>query len=185
MLPEQAENVLGALSLALSDRMHDAVCGASGQSASGAAALSALLHFDIDLTVDLLAKVLGVSSSGAVRVVDRLVAAGLVRRRVARQVGRDGADGRVTWIGLTAAGRRAAARVSGARQAVLAHALRTLDEEERSAFGDLAGRVLAGLVRPPGAVRWTCRLCDTAACHRPDGLCPAATAAGSRSVPPA
>ncbi len=48
----------------------------------------------------------------------------------------------------------------------------SLDEDERAAFAALAGRLLVAMMREPGAVRWTCRLCDVHACGRPDGLCP-------------
>ncbi|MGH9186570.1 MAG: MarR family winged helix-turn-helix transcriptional regulator [Acidimicrobiales bacterium] len=171
MTGQQTENLLGALSLALFDRMQDAVGGAAGQADNGAVALSALSHFLRGPSIDTLGKVLGLTSSGTVRLVDRLAEAGLVRRDV-------GADGRVTTVVLTAKGRRAAARVTAARQGVLGDALQVLGEKERQQLGSLVGRVLAGLARPPGAVRWTCRLCDTRACGREEGRCPLATAVG-------
>jgi len=59
-------------------------------------------------------------------------------------------------------------------------ALARLTPSERRQFGELAGRILAGLIRPPGASRWTCRLCDVAACGRPDGHCPVYEAAQAR-----
>jgi MarR family transcriptional repressor of emrRAB len=161
---EQAENLLGALALAITDRM---------PVDNDAAALSALQHFLTRPSIDLLGRFLGITSSGTVRLVDRLVAAGHVERGV-------GPDGRTAAVVLTRAGRRAAAAVTVSRQQVLADALVVLTPEERVQFGALAGKVLAGMVRPPGAVRWTCRLCDTGACGRPEGRCPVATAAGYR-----
>ena len=50
---------------------------AAGQSESAAAALSALLHFLDRPSVDLLRQVLGLTSSGTVRLVDRLAESGL------------------------------------------------------------------------------------------------------------
>ena len=47
-------------------------------------------------------------------------------------------------------------------------------------FGELASKILAGLIRPPGATRWTCRLCDLDACGRPQGHCPVYEAAKAR-----
>jgi DNA-binding MarR family transcriptional regulator len=168
----QAENLLGALGLAIADRMDDAVVDAAGQASSGAVALSALHHFLDAPTVERLAAVLGLSSSGTVRLVDRLEAARLVRRQV-------GTDGRSTTVALTPAGRRAGRRVSEARRAVLHDALAVLSSDERRLFGEYAGRLAAGMVRPPGATRWICRLCDTTACGRPEGQCPVAEAARS------
>lgn len=68
--------------------------------------------------------------------------------------------------------------MTASRQAVLHDALAVLSPQERRQLGELAGRVLAAMVRPPGATRWLCRLCDIQACGRPRGRCPVATAAG-------
>jgi hypothetical protein len=77
-------------------------------------------------------------------------------------------------VHLTAAGRRAADRVTAVRAAVLRDALDVLAPAERRQLEDLAGRVLVGMQRGPGATRWTCRLCDTTACGRLVGRCPVA-----------
>jgi len=164
---ERAANLLGALALVVTDRTVDSVSSAAGQSETAAVALSALHHFLDRPTVDRLRQVLGLTSSGTVRLVDRLEGAGYVRRRAAT-------DGRATVVTLTASGRRAAERVAKARTNVLGDALSTLSATERATFTDLVSRVLAGLVRDPDptATRWLCRLCDTGACGRDDGRCP-------------
>jgi DNA-binding MarR family transcriptional regulator len=169
----QAANLLGALALALDDRLERAVTEAAGVAESDAVALSALHHFLDSPSVDLLARVLGLSSSGTVRLVDRLEEAGLVRRTTAP-------DGRVTSVALTAPGRRRARAVTRARTELMGQALDALTPAERRQFGELAGTILAGLIRPPGASRWTCRLCDVVACGRPDGHCPVYRAAKAR-----
>lgn len=170
----QADNLLGALGLAIADRMGDAIAASAGHASSDAIALSALQDFLEAPTVDRLAEVLGLTSSGTVRLVDRLERAGLVTRRV-------GADGRSTHVTLTAAGRRAGHAVATTRLTFLHDALAVLTPDERLTFGRLAGKVLAGMVRPPGATRWTCRLCDTAACGRPERRCPVANAGLARA----
>jgi rubrerythrin len=63
---------------------------------------------------------------------------------------------------------------------LIEHALGPLTPSERRQLGDLAGKILAGLVRPPGATRWTCRLCDLVACGRSDGHCPVYEAGKAR-----
>ena len=165
-------NVLGALALVVSDRTSAAIAGAAGQSETGAAALSALHHFLERPTIDLLRQVLGLTPSGTVRLVDRLVAAGYVTRG-------PGSDGRSRTVTLTAEGRRAAERVAQARADVLEGALAALSPAERATLHALAGRLLATFVRGPGATRWVCRLCDTGRCGRAEGLCPAANAASA------
>ena len=170
---DRAANLLGALGLVVADRMTDALEESSGQSLTTATALSALRDFLDEPSVDLLRQVLGLTSSGTVRLVDRLVEAGYVRRGT-------GPDGRTTAVRLTAAGRRAAAKVAAARGQVLEEALSALPPGERAAFERSLGTVLVAMMRGPGATRWMCRLCDTGACGRPAGRCPVAAEATRR-----
>jgi DNA-binding MarR family transcriptional regulator len=170
---DRTANLLGAFSLVIADRMADAMAEAGGRSESGAAALCALLHFLDRPTVDRLRQVLGLTSSGTVRLVDRLAESGYVRRC-------PGSDGRSVAIELTDAGRRVAQRVAGARAEVLGGALAVLSPDERQAFDRLAAKVLVGLIRGPGATRWICRLCDTGVCRGAVGGCPVGNAAGAR-----
>jgi DNA-binding MarR family transcriptional regulator len=170
---DRTGNLLGALSLAVADRTADAVGDAAGQSQTAAIALSALHHVLDDPSVDLLRRVLGLTPSGAVRLVDRLQEAGYVTRRPGR-------DARSVSVRLTASGRRAAERVSTARAEVLQDTLGDLAPSEREALEELLSRVLVRLIRGPGAVRWMCRLCDMGACGREKGECPVANAARER-----
>ena len=166
-------NVLGALALVLTDQTAQAAAEAGGQSLSAAAALSALYHFLDRPTVDKLHRVLGLTPSGAVRLVDRLAEAGLVTRG-------PGTDGRSRSVTLTPRGRRAAARISAARADLLAGALDGLSGDDRRALRDLLGRMMANVVAGKDGGAWICRLCDLHACGRDDGHCPAANAARAK-----
>lgn len=169
-------NLLGAFALAVTDRAAAAVNAAAAPAAghpSAAAALSALLHFLDRPTIDHLRRVLGLTPSGAVRLVDRLAEAGLVTRG-------PGGDGRSRSVTLTPAGRAAAERVSAARAAVLRDALAVLSPAERSTLDDLIGRVMAGIVWEKEGGAWLCRLCDLRACGRDSGDCPTANAAAEK-----
>jgi DNA-binding MarR family transcriptional regulator len=169
-------NVLGALALVVADRTSDAVAAAAGQSVTAGAALSALHHFLDRPSIDMLRRVLGLTPSGAVRLVDRLAEAGYVTRG-------PGSDGRSRTVALTAEGRRAAERVARARAEVLADTLAVLSPAQRATLGALLGQLFTGLVRGKDATRWICRLCDTAACGREQGHCPAAKAAAAAFGP--
>ena len=100
---DRAGNLLGVLALSVSDRTSDAVGAAAGQSQTAAVALSALHHFLDDPSIDLLRRVLGLTPSGTVRLVDRLEEAGYVERRPGR-------DGREVSLRLTGAGRKRGSR---------------------------------------------------------------------------
>jgi DNA-binding MarR family transcriptional regulator len=162
---EHSANVLGALALRLHDRMAAAVSDAARQPENGAAALSLLANFVEQPQVGLLHKALGLTPSGAVRLVDRLEADGELRRG-------PGADARSTTVRLTARGRRTAHRLSAARLAVLEDALSVLSDEERETLDALISRVLVGLKRPAPPARHMCRLCDATACGHADSHCP-------------
>jgi DNA-binding MarR family transcriptional regulator len=169
---DHAANLLGALGLAVTDRAFDAVAEV-GESGTTAVALSALHQFLNRPTVDHLRRVLGLTSSGAVRLVDRLESAGWVRRDSAP-------DARATAVHLTPAGRKIAKRVSAARTKMLKQALATLSKAQLRVLDELMSRVLIGLMRGKGAVRWMCRFCDMGACGWADGHCPVRNEARKR-----
>ena len=173
---DRTGNLFGALSLAIADRTGEAVTARAGaRSISGAAALSALLHFLERPSIDLLRQVLGLTSSGTVRLVDRLERDGLVVRE-------GGVDGRVTTI--VAHPRRSAGRPPGRGgpcRGARALPSRPRAVRARDTSTRLLGQVLVGMIRGPGATRWMCRLCDTEACGRERGECPVANATGAVS----
>jgi DNA-binding MarR family transcriptional regulator len=155
---DQGANRLGALALRLADRMQVAVTAEGAHSLSAATALSAIERFFVDgPSVDALGKVLGLTSSGAVRLVDSLETAGLVTRR-------RGDDGRVSVIVLTAKGRRSAARITAARAAVLTEALAPLTARERETLDAVVDKILVALVQGPSPGPAMCRLCATEVC---------------------
>ena len=172
-LPGRTANLLGAVALALRDRMVEAISDRPGHSESAAAALSALDQFLVRPSIDRLSQVVWLSQSGAVRLVDQLEDDGLVRRS-------PGADGRTTAVSLTPAGRRAARRVERSRLQLLDATLQPLSAAEREALAALLARLLADMMREPGATRWMCRLCDLSACGRAAGDCPVEREAQAR-----
>lgn len=174
MSPDHDANLVGALALAVTDRTSAAMAAAGGVSESAATALLALHHFLERPSVDRLRQVLGLTSSGTVRLVDSLVKAGYARRR-------PGGDARSTAVTLTASGRAAAKRIAAARAEVLDDVLAPLSGEERTLLAGAVGKVLVGLMRPPGATRWNCRQCDTGLCR--GGGCPVGEEAKRRYFP--
>lgn len=170
--------------MALSDRVRKATELVSGQTGAAPAALVMLSQSLRGGSMDDLRRVVGLTPSGAVRLVDRLVAEGLVERRA-------GADRRSLALVLTRAGRAVARRISMTRADAVAEVLGQLAVDDRASLELLAERLVAALVverladRASGeepAAGWLCRLCDQKACGRPEGRCPAAAAAG-RLVP--
>lgn len=175
---DRQANLLGALALVITDQTGQATAAAAGQSVSAAAALSALHHFLDRPTLDQLRKVLGLTPSGAVRLVDRLADAGLVTRGT-------GHDGRSRSVVLTEAGTRVAQQITAARAALLSSALEEMSPAERQTLHTLMSRIMTNIVRRKDGGAWICRLCDLDACGRASGHCPAANAAAAKYKSPA
>jgi MarR family transcriptional regulator, negative regulator of the multidrug operon emrRAB len=155
-------NLMGALGLALADRLADAA--AAGSTAE---ALVTLHGRRAGSSIDALARIVGLSHSGTVRLADRLEASGLVERR-------RGADQRSTVLYLTPAGHRAARRVLAAREASMQSVLSLLTSDQQSELAALAATILARLGDDPAAEPRLCRLCDLEACGRSRSECPVA-----------
>jgi DNA-binding MarR family transcriptional regulator len=156
--------LLGALSLAATDRFRAAVDSSLGRSGAHA---GALVHLDAypGESVGALGDVLGVSQPAAVKVADRLAADGLVERR-------EGPDGRTRALHLTAAGCAAADRALADRAEELDGLLAVLDAGERKRLLPLLEKLVAGLADDRPGARTVCRLCDReTCCERPRG-CP-------------
>ena len=162
----QTANRLGALALTLSDRVREATEAATGMAGGLPAVLVSLAEWADGESVDVLAEAMRVSHSRAVRVVDRLEAAGLARRES------DPSDGRRALVWLEPAGRELAARALDARARVLRSAIAGLDAADVGDLERLLGALLGTTTDDVRAARGTCRLCDAHACGHYDGACP-------------
>jgi DNA-binding MarR family transcriptional regulator len=175
--PTRLENLLGAVALGIHDDVTRALEGATGLSGSGPTALLALDEFLGGANVGRLADALGLTHSGAVRLVAQLEDDGLATRDTGR-------DRRNVEVRLTAEGRRRASRARAARHSMVRRIVAGLSPTEASRLEVLvSGLVVAGVqdrmrVRAAGrGEAWWCRMCDFTACGRADGRCPAQTTA--------
>ena len=183
---QHAANALGAFSLVVADRMSAAVEAVAALGPSAPSALAALHEFLDGGSVTQMSSVLGLTHSGAVRLVDRLEAQGLVQRVGAQ-------DGRAVSVVLTRRGRGMAARVLQARAQSLTSALSALSSDEVDNLAAALDTMLTAVTLARAEERsarthdrpqpWLCRLCDFAACGRSEGSCPVhnAVAAGTRN----
>lgn len=174
----QLTNILGAFALALADRIRDATEAVADMTGAAPAALVALHQFLAGRTTKDVAQATGLSHSGAVRLIDRLVDDGLVERWPGR-------DGRSLSIVLTATGRALSRKITVARAAAIEAALEGLGSDDRRALLVLVDTLIATVTAQRLDAReegdtpagWLCRLCDFESCGRPRGECPAANAA--------
>lgn len=167
MRDARTTNLLGALVLALHDRVEAATASAAEHGAAYPAALATLLGSP-GLPIESLRQILGLSHSGTVRLVDALEREGSVVRKA-------GKDARSVAVELTAAGRRRAQAVLRARDEALAPALEVLTSAERAQLLRLTEKLLGRLTRDKQHADYICRLCDLDAC--PEATCPVECAA--------
>jgi DNA-binding MarR family transcriptional regulator len=161
------ENLLGAQALALADRLQaagtDGTDGVAGSASERAALVTLLAH--PDQPVSWLGGVLGLTSSGVTRLVDRLVQAGSATRT-------PGADARSRRLRLTGVGRSRAHVVLAARRGAMAQALEGLSAADRRELERLLEVLVGGLATTRLPALQVCRLCDRTACASNGRDCP-------------
>ena len=173
-IDDRLVNVLGALAVAIADRVRTATEDASGMTGAAPVALIALEQFLGGRTTEELAQAVGITHSGAVRLVDRLVRSGLVERRPGR-------DRRSLAIVLTGSGRTLSRTLTAARAEAIRSLVESLGDGDRRALLPSLDAMVAAVTEQRLAARsrgdaptgWLCRLCDFDACERPEGRCPA------------
>jgi MarR family transcriptional repressor of emrRAB len=155
-MSDTTANLLGALALALADRIKQAADAPVGRGSETPAAISEIGHAP-GLPIDLLARSLKLSHAGAVRLVDRLEADGLVERRAAE-------DGRAVALFLTRAGKQRRKVILARRRATLGAILEPLNCDEQMELTRLLRKLLVHLPTGEADAHSICRLCDEGAC---------------------
>ena len=167
-------NLLGALAIAVVDRLHQARADDDGRGLTATAALNHL-RLRPGHNIDFLARLLHISHPAAVRLVDRLEADGLLERRP------DEDDTRSRALVLTPAGQRAALAAARKRLKILDQMLSPLTAAERRQLEPVMEKLLGALTADRWDARHICRLCDIPACAMP--ACPVDRAVPEPGLP--
>lgn len=153
----RTSNLLAAAVLGLHDELRLAVERRSGRSGEAPAAIVALGH-QPGLSNDALSRLLGLTHTGTVRLIDRLVADGLVERRTVEQ------DRRGVALHLTKAGAKARRKILSEREAVMRPLVSQLKKSERAALTTVLAKLLRAVGQDDARKLRICRLCDSEAC---------------------
>jgi len=146
-------NLLGALATTMSTRIEQEIALLGGRSLSHESALVTISNHPND-SINVLSKVLGLTHSGAVRLINTLENEKLVERS------RSDDDGRSVVLRVTAEGRKRADAVLRARRQVTNKVLETLTAEQQQALNSMLETALGGLTADQESARRICRLCD-------------------------
>ena len=163
-------NLLGALSLAVMDRIEQGAREVVGRGGETPAALI-VIGYGHGITNDKLRRILGLSHSGTVRLVDRLVSDQLAERR-------PGKDGREVALYLTAKGVAARRDLMASRISAVASLLEVLSPTEAKRLGTLMHELLARQDTSEMDRFTICRMCDDRVCTN----CPLPTNKGERDL---
>ena len=106
----------------------------------------------------MLAAGVGLSHAGTVRLVDRLVAGGLIERREHPK------DGRTRSLYLTGAGKVVSDDVLNSRDQIIAEGLAVLTQDEMKVLSQLSARVLRARLESLEHSYRICRLCCYEGC---------------------
>lgn len=153
---DRTANLLGVLGLAVADRIEDVARDILGRVGETPAALVVIGHGS-GLSNDGLRRILGLSHPGTVRLVDRLVADGLVKRG-------EGKDRRAVALRLTEQGQSVRDKLLQGRLSALDALLVPLSEQERELLDSLLGKILISMDTTVSDRRTLCRLCDVQVC---------------------
>lgn len=141
----------------IADDIVRAASSRAPEAGPSSAALALLMHVP-GLSISTLAAGVGLSHAGTVRLVDRLVSDGLVKRMDSAT------DGRSRSLYLTKAGEKAGEAVLEARDEVLIEGLSALEPHEVSTLVALSERVLRARLRDEPHAYHICRLCEYKVC---------------------
>lgn len=156
-------NLFGALALAVADRLRSTAEDEAGHAAASPAAI-VQIGTNPNESIDTLRRIIGLSHSATVRIVERLEADGLIQKK-------RGEDGRVALLNLTAAGRKVMVKILHSREGLLTNALQGLDNRDWGELTRIIEKIMPQIISSRFESDHVCRLCDQKIC--PQDRCPA------------
>lgn len=152
-------NLLGAFATEVSSRIENEILNLGGRSLNHEAALVAIYNHPEE-TIDVLSKVLGLTHSGAVRLINTLEAEKLVKRVKSKL------DARSVVLTITEQGASRVSRVLAAREKVTADLLSHYDDESRQQLITLLEVCLGNFTNQKIKAQRVCRLCNEDICRK-------------------
>ncbi len=153
---ERTANLLGVVGLAVADRIEETARDILNHAGETPAAL-VVIGYGLGPSNEQLRRILGLSHPGSVRLVDRLVADGLVERQ-------EGRDRRAIALYLTEQGAALREKLLHGRLAAIRPFVMPLTGPEQESLAALLHKMLASLETTDLQRCTLCRLCDDRVC---------------------
>lgn len=151
-------NLLGAFATTVSTGIEQGIAELGGRSISHEAALVAIYNHPND-SIDMLSKVLGITHSGAVRLINTLEQEQWVRRH------KSTTDARAIVLRVTTKGKKRAEQVLQAREQVITQVTDVLTTEQKAALEPILKTALGALTHDQKEARRICRICNEQVCR--------------------
>ncbi len=155
-MSNRTSNLLGVVGLTVANRIEQTARDLLGHSGETPAAL-VVIGYGLGPTNDELRRILGLSHSGTVRLVDRLVREGLVERRPGR-------DNREIALHVTRRGKSLREQILKERLAAMDSLIAPLTADEEETLAGLLHKLLSSMETTDLERRNLCRLCDNRVC---------------------
>ena len=153
---DRTANLLGALSLAVADRIEAVAREVLSRAGETPAAL-VVIGYGTGPSNEQLRRILRLSHPGSVRLVDRLVADGLVERR-------EGRDRRAIALYLTERGCKLRESLLASRLSTIRPLVEPLSKSEQGSLATLLGKMLSSIANTDLERCTVCRMCDDRVC---------------------
>lgn len=153
---DRTANLLGVVGLVVADRIENTARAILSHVGETPAAL-VVIGSGLGPSNDRLRRILGLSHPGTVRLVDRLVADGLVERR-------EGRDRRAIALHLSTRGKALREQLLKGRLAAIRPLLAPLTDAEQETFAALLHKMLSCMETTDMERGDLCRLCDVRVC---------------------
>lgn len=152
-------NLIGVFATTVSTAIASKVSTLGGRSLNHEAALVAI-HNHPDETIDVLSKVLALTHSGAVRLINALEQEGLVARHKSTQ------DSRAIVLRVTQHGSERVKDILQKRAIATLKVIEHLSDDQKQNFAKLLEMVMENLTDKKIEARRVCRLCDEGVCRK-------------------
>ena len=153
------KNLLGVFATTVASNIEMEVAELDGRSLSHEAALVAINNHPND-GIEMLSKVLGLTHSGTVRLINNLVHDGLVDRHQSK------IDARAVVLCVTDAGRERANKILLAREKITNSIIDTLSENRKKMIVPILEAILSAMTGNIVEARRICRFCDEGVCRK-------------------
>lgn len=151
-------NLIGAFATLVAGDIEQKISDLGGRSLSHESALVVIFNHPNE-TINVLSKVLGLTHSGSVRLINTLEGEGLVERH------RSVEDARSVVLCVTPDGRKRVKQILNSREAVTAKVLENFNDDQKQSLLGLLEVAMNGLTHEQLKARQICKLCDEGVCR--------------------